>query len=169
MGSAGNGSDAKRLVDHTPAMHISRRIGHTPFLYWAYRCWCGATTNAGRLRHLGADRPDHDHHRRFSRCEWSAPTANAMRRATLKSYGKACFLVLLPVFFVLVPTSWFENRPSLCLVRAISGVRCPGCGMTRAISCVFHGQFRKAWEYNRLVVVVFPLLGYVWLKEVVNK
>jgi Protein of unknown function (DUF2752) len=76
--------------------------------------------------------------------------------------------MLLPIIFLLVPTSWFESRRSLCLIRSVFGVKCPGCGMTRAISCVFHGNFFKnALQYNRLVVIVLPLLGYVWLRALV--
>jgi hypothetical protein len=36
--------------------------------------------------------------------------------------------------------------------------------MTRAISCVSHGNFKRALQYNKLVVIVFPLLCYCWLQ-----
>jgi len=85
-----------------------------------------------------------------------------MRNASFKSLGKVGLYILLPLVFVLVPTSWFESRRSICLIRNVFGVPCPGCGMTRAISCVVHGNFKKALQYNKLVVVVFPLLCYAW-------
>jgi len=88
---------------------------------------------------------------------------------TFKSLGKAACYMLLPIIFLLVPTSWFESRRSLCLIRNVLGVKCPGCGMTRAISCIFHGNFRKALQYNRLVVIVLPLLGYVWLQALMSE
>lgn len=72
--------------------------------------------------------------------------------------------MLLPIIFLLIPTSWFESRRSLCLIRNVFGVKCPGCGMTRAISCIFHGNLKKALQYNWLVVIVLPLLCYVWLE-----
>ena len=84
----------------------------------------------------------------------------------VKRSGKAGFLLLLPFFFIVVPTSWLESRRSFCLIRNVFGVRCPGCGMTRAISSVFHGNFKKAFQYNKLVVLVLPLLCYVWLRSV---
>ncbi len=83
---------------------------------------------------------------------------------TFKSFGKVAFYLLLPIIFLLVPTSWFESRRSLCLIRNVFGVKCPGCGMTRAISCIFHGNFKKALQYNMLVVIVLPLLCHVWLQ-----
>jgi len=91
-----------------------------------------------------------------------------MRTEALKSLGKVVCYMLLPIIFLLVPTSWFESRRSLCLIRNVFGVKCPGCGMTRAISCIFHGNVKKALQYNRLVVIVFPLLCYVWLKALIK-
>ena len=41
---------------------------------------------------------------------------------------------------------------------ALSGRECPGCGITRAVSCCLHGEFERATEFNLGVVVVFPLL-----------
>src|SRR5260370_28667288 len=92
-----------------------------------------------------------------------------MRRDSFKSCGKVVLYMLLPIVFLVVPTSWLEARRSFCLIRNVFGVRCPGCGMTRAISCVFHGHFKRAFDYNGLVVIVFPLLCYVWLKAVGKK
>jgi hypothetical protein len=77
--------------------------------------------------------------------------------------------MLLPIVFLLVPTSWFESRRSICLIRNVCGVQCPGCGMIRAISCVFHGDFKKAFQYNKLVVIILPLLCYTWLQTVITE
>jgi hypothetical protein len=89
-----------------------------------------------------------------------------MRITSLKSQGKVGLYLLLPLVCILTPTSWLEGRPSICLIRKLFGVSCPGCGMTRAISCVFHANFKKAFEYNKLVVIVFPLLCYLWLRAI---
>jgi uncharacterized protein DUF2752 len=86
----------------------------------------------------------------------------------IKPSGKAGLYLLFPLVFFLVPTSWFETRRSMCLIYNVFGVRCPGCGMTRALSCAVPGRFKQALQYNRLVVVVLPLLGYVWLRGVLK-
>ncbi len=89
-----------------------------------------------------------------------------MKHSSLRSLGKIGLYLLLPLVFTVVPTSWFESRRPVCLIRNLFGVSCPGCGMTRAISCVFHGQFKRALEYNKLVVVVLLLLCHAWLGTV---
>ncbi len=57
----------------------------------------------------------------------------------------------------LIPTAFFDAN-SLCLFYNLLGVRCPGCGLTRAFSSVMHLEPVRAVEYNPLVLVLFPLL-----------
>ena len=77
-------------------------------------------------------------------------------------------LLALPVAGALVPTSWLEAGPSLCLVSRVIRRPCPGCGMTRAVSRVLHADPRGALRYNRLVVLAFPLLAWIWAEAVVR-
>jgi hypothetical protein len=87
-----------------------------------------------------------------------------MKSASLKWPGKAGLYILLPLAFVWIPTSWLEGGRSVCLIRNMFGVKCPGCGMIRAVSCILHGNFKGALHYNKLVVIVFPLLCSAWLR-----
>lgn len=91
-----------------------------------------------------------------------------MKRTPLTILGKSGLYILLPLALIATPTAWLERGPSLCLIRRVFGVRCPGCGMTRAFSSVVHGKFKQAYQYNKLVVIVFPLLCYVWAKSLVH-
>jgi hypothetical protein len=81
-----------------------------------------------------------------------------------RALGKLGALLLLPLALFVVPTPWLETRRSLCVFRALLGRPCPGCGMSRATSRVFHGDLRGALGYNKLVAIVLPLLGYEWLR-----
>ncbi len=43
---------------------------------------------------------------------------------------------------------------------------CLGCGITRAIQHAIHFDFTIAWHYNKLVVLVLPVVILLWLNEI---
>lgn len=79
------------------------------------------------------------------------------------------FYIVAPVLFLLLPTSFFETGHSICLFQNLFGMQCPGCGMTRAISAMLHGDILSAIRYNRSVAVVFPLLCCILVKGVAGE
>ncbi len=44
-----------------------------------------------------------------------------------------------------------------CLFHRVSGLHCPGCGMTRAAHAALHGEWVAAFRYNVLGVFLLPL------------
>lgn len=78
-----------------------------------------------------------------------------------------CWLAL-PAVLYSVPREWVAHGPTVCLFRNLFGRPCPGCGMTRAFFSLLHGDFAAAWEYNRLAMIVAPLLLYLYIKEVIK-
>ncbi|HEU5199172.1 MAG TPA: DUF2752 domain-containing protein [Ktedonobacterales bacterium] len=92
-----------------------------------------------------------------------------MSRASLMSLGRIGLLLILPLAFLAIPTAWFERSPTVCIIRRVTGKPCPGCGMTRAVSCVMHGRFRQGYRYNKRIVIVMPLLALVWLRELARE
>jgi len=77
-------------------------------------------------------------------------------------------LLLLPAVLYVIPPEWLREQHSICLFKNITGKECYGCGMTRAVLSVIHFQFENALKYNKLILIVFPLLLYIWTKNVVN-
>ena len=63
-----------------------------------------------------------------------------------------------------VPVKLIEGLPEVCLFQRIWGIRCFGCGLTRATVLAAHGDFRQAMSLNPLVSVAYPLLiaAAVW-------
>jgi hypothetical protein len=89
--------------------------------------------------------------------------------SAVKKYWRAITVGLLPAFVYLVPREWlFDEGHTLCLFRNVTGQECWGCGMTRALTSLAYLDFQAAWEYNRFVVVVAPLLLYIWVKWIMR-
>ncbi|HZY90519.1 MAG TPA: DUF2752 domain-containing protein [Gemmataceae bacterium] len=45
-----------------------------------------------------------------------------------------------------------------CLFHTVTGLHCPGCGTTRCLHALLHGQFRQAAAYNALALLALPFL-----------
>ena len=59
---------------------------------------------------------------------------------------------------------WFEPGktgffPS-CPFRALTGFNCPGCGTTRALHQLLHGNVVAAFELNPLMILLLPVVVY---------
>jgi len=48
--------------------------------------------------------------------------------------------VVLPV--------WDVPLPEMCWFKRLTGAECPGCGSTRAVISLVHGEFLDAWHHN---------------------
>lgn len=91
-----------------------------------------------------------------------------MQRETLSRLTKLLILVLIPVVLYAIPLENICNGNTICIFTNVFGIECWGCGITRAIFSALHFHFYDAWEYNRLFVVVLPLLLFLWMRAVVR-
>ncbi|HVT46087.1 MAG TPA: DUF2752 domain-containing protein [Thermoanaerobaculia bacterium] len=90
-----------------------------------------------------------------------AGSASAGVDAPLRLVFSAALLAI-PIAGILLPTEILERAPTICLIRIVAGIECWGCGMTRAISALLHGDIRRAVDFNPRVLFVFPLLLALW-------
>jgi hypothetical protein len=74
-------------------------------------------------------------------------------------------LTTLLVLSFLVPPDWLERGPTLCLAKLLTGRRCPGCGITRAVVALSHGQLRVALRHHRLSQLVYVVLWWLVLRD----
>lgn len=85
--------------------------------------------------------------------------------------------LLLPIALILFGTLYLslvdldalEAKSSICIYKALSGHECLGCGSFKAIAAVLQMKFTRAYSYNPLVVVIFPLLSIVVMKYLRQK
>lgn len=56
--------------------------------------------------------------------------------------------------------------PTICWFQNLFGHPCPGCGLTRSLTCISHGEFAKAWAYHPFGPVIYALFVanvLIWL------
>jgi hypothetical protein len=51
-----------------------------------------------------------------------------------------------------------------CPFRLLTGLTCPGCGSTRALHQILHGNFEAAFALNPLLMVGIPLMLFAFLR-----
>ncbi len=72
--------------------------------------------------------------------------------------------LIIPILLLYLPADFFDHGTSICLSVLLFHRTCIGCGMTRAVQHVMHGEISTAWNYNHFVVIVFPVLVYLWIR-----
>jgi hypothetical protein len=73
-------------------------------------------------------------------------------------------VVVSPFILMLLPADFFDTGSTVCISQTLAGVECYGCGLTRATMHLLHFDFVTAWQFNKLVYIVTPLLFLFWLK-----
>jgi len=65
---------------------------------------------------------------------------------------------MLGIAFFFIPKDYLGENYPICLFRIFLNIKCIGCGTTRAVWSILHLKFYDAIEYNKLIIISFPLL-----------
>lgn len=65
-----------------------------------------------------------------------------------------CLALALVWLLGATPPAWYPP----CPFHSATGLHCPGCGASRAIHALIHGDFLSALHDNALLIVMLPLL-----------
>lgn len=80
-------------------------------------------------------------------------------------------LLLVPaaviVAAMLLPTGWGPPF-SLCLVKTLTGLDCPGCGMTRAFLLIGHGRVADAAAMHPASIPAFMIVAGLAMTGIVR-
>lgn len=66
----------------------------------------------------------------------------------------------------LLPEDLLAGTHSMCVFKLIFGRPCPGCGMTRAVWSLLHGDIASAVAYNWKIMLVAPLGAALYVHRV---
>jgi hypothetical protein len=70
----------------------------------------------------------------------------------------AFFLAALLLVSRLLPlpvNDQIAHIPSVCVFYHLTGLPCPGCGLTRSFVCFAHGEIKQAFAYHPLGPILF--------------
>ncbi len=101
---------------------------------------------------------------------------------------RAKVINLSSILFLLavIPTKVIENSHSICIFKNfifplvfgencsfLGSCNCPACGMTRSVSNILHGNFKRAWSFNKLafltLIIMTTLIVINTIKLIKNK
>ncbi|MFB3894754.1 MAG: DUF2752 domain-containing protein [bacterium] len=71
--------------------------------------------------------------------------------------------VFLLVAFVWQPS---DNGMTLCYFRNITGLPCPGCGITRSLCAMAKGNIFRSFEYHIFGPLVFLIAIGFWIRSI---
>jgi hypothetical protein len=99
---------------------------------------------------------------------WLRPMLAVMRPLLVLARPAPVVLVGLAVG-ALVPLAWLTAGPSFCPLKAMTGLPCPGCGMTRATVALLHGDLATSFHFHPLagpmvaaMLVVGLIDAWIW-------
>lgn len=69
-----------------------------------------------------------------------------------------------PLLFLYLPQNYFDEGKSICPSKLLLDFECPGCGITRAVQHAIHFDFKTAWSFNKLYVIIIPIAIYYWFR-----
>ena len=64
------------------------------------------------------------------------------------------------VLFFFKPAHWWTPR---CIVKTLTSLDCPGCGIQRFTHAFLHGDFIEAFSYNYFLLYSLPYLFAVYI------
>ncbi len=71
--------------------------------------------------------------------------------------------IAIALLFLLLLFVTKSDMPSICLIRQITGLKCPGCGMSRALLSLIQLDIKTAVGYNLLALPILIYIIYIMI------
>lgn len=93
-----------------------------------------------------------------------------LEKTKIKSFGIERILAAAGTLAVVSGAGvvWYFNPSNVnflpvCPLYSMTGIACPGCGLTRGFHALFHGDILTALDYNAMLPIFSLFLGYFFL------
>lgn len=83
----------------------------------------------------------------------------ANRAASPALWLSGCVLVLMGLLLVYTVDPSEVGFYPPCMLHRLTGWHCPGCGATRALHALLHGDLPQALAFNPVFVFLMPMMG----------
>jgi uncharacterized protein DUF2752 len=90
--------------------------------------------------------------------------AKKSKRVATASFIALTFVLLASVFYSPSPADANGQYFTLCGFKAVTGLPCPGCGLTHSFCAIGKGDWREALAFNAVGPPLFLAAILVWLR-----
>jgi|SRR6185436_15759928 len=83
--------------------------------------------------------------------------------------GKHCVMAAWLGLFLAVISAPHGSGFILCWFKAATGLPCPGCGLTRSLSCGIQGMFVESFHYHPMGLVILALFAFTAVQSLLPR
>lgn len=83
---------------------------------------------------------------------------NLIRKIMIRDIVIVAILVTYGIFVNLF------HRGIPCIINYFTGLQCPGCGISRMLLSMLHGDFHAAFSFHPFLFTTWPVIVYLILK-----
>ena len=97
---------------------------------------------------------------RFPKLTANQPLTRWMNERTSASgrwLGKPCIFAAWAGLLLALLTPPHGTGFTVCCLESATGIPCPGCGLTRSLSCGLRGMFAESWHYHPMGFLVLAM------------
>lgn len=97
------------------------------------------------------------------------PPPRAVAVATRTGWGQPLLVGALGLGACLLVRVHDPNQPGsygICPFKAVTGLDCPGCGLTRGVAALLRGDVVRALDHNVFLPVVLAVIGLAYVRWV---
>lgn len=80
---------------------------------------------------------------------------SSMQKRIFKSLSILFLIIIISLIYYFLSINFHFYIP--CIFHKITGLYCPGCGITRCLFSLLCGNIKQAFFYNMLVCLFFPV------------